>query len=737
MTTWKFTSIIARLLSFASLIFLSFVFHSNAADAPHKLTLLPSELLNSNASASGPHIQVSLLSENDVLVPGQTHYIGILLQPEYQWHTYWQNPGDSGEAPAIEWQAEEVNSNADLTASFVFNDIEWPIPQAIPVAHLVNYGYEGENLLMVALDVPSTLVAGSQVSISADLSWLVCKEDCIPGWATLSISLPVAQTANQSAKLSAQADLFTQTRALHPSPEIAGGMHEITQAHVVVELYDLPKTAGMGQWYLFPTQNYVIDHAAEQQWLLADDSADSSNINQGSQIQRVIIPRSLYFDGEASSLQWLVSNGEEAFYLETTLSELDGSSAIGAAQAETGLIALLQYLGMAFLGGLILNLMPCVLPILSIKAVALQQVESSLKHKLAYLVGVLVCFNLFALLVLGLKQSGQQIGWGFHMQEPIVVVLLAFLFAFIALILFDVMQFATRLSGFGQSWVSGNSAQSHFATGALAVIVASPCTAPFMAAALGIAFVSEAYVTLLIFNALAIGFAIPITLLFISPAMQSYLPKPGAWMESFKRFLGFPMLATVAWLVWVFAGQVGVQMQFLLLICIIMFCMFVWLLGQTSKPVFKFMLYLGVVMSVSVPIYLSIGHEGAAVKQQSATSISIPYDPQTLASLKADQQIVVVNMTADWCITCKVNEQVALSSSTVTQALGQEGVHYMVGDWTNKNQQILEFLGQYQRAGVPLYVVYAGEDYEQVLPQILSPSMVVDAINLAKQEIEK
>ena len=678
-----------------------------------------------STTATGPHIRVSLLNETTALVPGETTYLGVLLQPEKDWHTYWQNPGDSGEAPALDWQ---VSSSEQHAQWLQFGDVLWPIPKAIPVAHLVNYGYEGDNLLIVPVNVANKALVGEELQITLNLSWLVCKEDCIPGWATLNLSLPVAPNT----ALSSSSSVFDQARKLVPTEEVQRGSFEVTQAHVVVEITELVKD----NWTLFPTQNYLIDHAAEQQWVFASDN--NENLKAGS-TARVLVPRSAYFDGQATELRWLVSNGNEAFYLDSTLNQgtAEGSPATHRA---VSLVALLTYLGMAFLGGLILNLMPCVLPILSMKAMALQHTEQAGSHKLAYLFGVLACFNLFAVIVVALQQSGQQIGWGFHMQEPIVVALLAFLFAFIALVLFDALHVTSRFSGVGQSLVSGDSAKSHFSTGALAVIVASPCTAPFMAAALGIAFVSPVYVTFLIFNALAIGFALPVTLLFMSTKVRKSLPKPGAWMETFKHFLGFPMLATVAWLVWVYAGQAGTQAQFLLLLSLITFCMFLWLLSKTKGKVSSGLLLIGVLLSVLGPLYISMkanGQENGNTVNSGKSSFALAFDPQELASLRNQQQLVLVNMTADWCITCKVNEQVALSNSEVIAALSQEGVHYMVGDWTNKNQEILHFLSQYERAGVPLYVMYAGTKNEQVLPQILSPNMVIEAVNQAKKEIQK
>lgn len=676
--------------------------------------------------ATGPHIEVYLLSNKTALVPGEQIELGVLFKPEALWHTYWRNPGDSGEAPTISWQSE---------ATLNFGEIQWPLPSAIPIAHLVNYGYEGSNLLIVPVDVPFDLSKNidpqaldneQNLTISADISWLVCKEDCIPGWTTLSLQLPMSNSAEPSA----HAALFEQTSLLWPNADSKQGRFEITDHDIVFEISEVSSK----QWQLFAFRSDVVNHAAPQT-LIQDETTT-----------RIIVPRSDYFDGNAERLNWLISNGTEGYYVEGSLNDtVSANSSKTAKFKQLPVSELLVFMLMAFVGGLILNLMPCVLPILSIKAMALQSTAHSLMHKLAYLFGVVFCFNLFALVIVALQQTGQQVGWGFHMQEPVIVALLAFLFTLIALVLLDALAVSSRLSNIGQGLVSGDSASAHFATGMLAVIVASPCTAPFMAAALGIALVSEPLVSFLLFNALALGFALPLTLLFISSKAMSLLPKPGAWMETFKHFLAFPMFATVAWLCWVFAGQLGAQAQFVLLIALILFCMFVWLLGRSKSFVGKSMNTLGIVLSLALPIWLSLSGQAYVSETSTASTASasnskaLPYvdfSEQRLQQLRADDYVVVVNMTADWCITCKVNEQVAFANDDVRDALKQDKVRYMVGDWTNKNTEILNYLSQYERAGVPLYVVYAGLQNKQVLPQILTPNTVTNAIDQAKEELQ-
>ena len=275
----------------------------------------------------------------------------------------------------------------------------------------------------------------------------------------------------------------------------------------------------------------------------------------------------------------------------------------------------------------------------------------------------------------------------------------------------------------------GDSAGAHFFTGVLAVVVASPCTAPFMAAAVGIAMVSQAAVTLLIFNALALGFALPLVLLQMSSTVRVWLPRPGAWMNHLKHLLAFPMLATVAWLLWVLAGQTSSMTQFGVMLSLVAFSMLLWISSISRGAWQTVALVLGG-LCVIWPL-TTLTPATSSEQMAGKTTFSVA----ALQALRADNQVVLVNMTADWCITCKVNEQTALGTSTVQQMLADEDIHYLVGDWTNKNSEILEFLKSYERSGVPLYIVYAGTKSHEVLPQLLTPNMVIEAIQRAKEAI--
>jgi len=649
--------------------------------------LLSTPQLMAASVASGPHIQVSLLSEHRSLQPEQSNWIGIRFQPESSWHTYWRNPGDSGEPPRVTWRTPD---------GVAVGDWRWPLPQQIPVAHLLNYGYQSDLLLMAPVTLASSWLQQT-LTLQADLSWLVCKEDCIPGWASLELTLPV----DAEPLPSRHQPLFVTTRAQLPANQLLQASHQLEDERLRI-VYQPPYAA---DWRLLPLRADTLTHSQPQQTVV-DGSYHTSQLQISD-----------YFVDSGQQLQFLLSDGQRGFYLNSE------PGALPVAEQPTLLLLML----MAFAGGLILNLMPCVLPVLSLKALSLQQQTGSTASKFGYLLGVLLSFNLFALLIILLQQGGEVVGWGFHMQQPWVVALLAFLFLFIALQLMDIAPSGSRLMGLGQQLTQGDSFSSQLFTGVLAVLVAAPCTAPFMATALGVALVSPPLVGLALFSSLGLGFALPMSLLFWFPHSRNLLPKPGPWMQPFRQFLAFPMLATIIWLLWIYQQQTDHNRLFGLLVALLGFSLSVWLAGVLRGAANKLAL-LAALAAVLLPI--------AASKPQPEPALSqTEFSEQRLQQLRDADQVVLVNMTADWCITCKVNEQVAFSSGRLQQLLDEDGVHYLVGDWTNQNQAILAYLNRYQRSGVPLYVVYAGHHHQQVLPQLLTPQIVIDAINRAKQEL--
>jgi thiol:disulfide interchange protein DsbD len=694
-----------RSLLFLTLTFLS-VFHCQAS-----------------STGSGPHINVELISEHQSIAKGQTVWVGVLLSPEPEWHTYWRNPGDSGEAPTISWQAD---------ADIQFGDIQWPIPKAIRVAHLVNYGYEGENLLMVPITINQIKPNSDSVTLNADLSWLVCKEDCIPGWASLSLTLPISE----SPTLSKHAPLFKQTRLQLPvntnaqinakisaKKNLFVGLkldnidnieYELTDNHIALSL-PIPDAS---DWQLLPFRSDIIQHNEPQQWLTQEGESQAN----------ILLAKSDYFTVKDQPIEFLLTNNQTGIYIKATKNQ-------GMVESTESFAMIVLF---AFIGGLILNIMPCVLPVLSFKALSFaahshQHTRSNLLKQFGFPIGVLMSFWLFAALVISLKASGNAIGWGFHLQQPYVIAALAFLFVYIALMLWDATPSLFNLAGAGNSLTQGDSFISQFFTGVLAVIVASPCTAPFMASALGVAMISPSTDTLIIFTALGLGFALPMTLLTLVPQLGKLIPKPGNWMVTFKHLLAFPMIATVIWLVWVFIAQTSSLGQLWLMSGLVLFSFGVWCASQCQK--FMRIVWLGLALATAI-FTANMGAQSIATQSEiKNTGLSQPFSEQLLSELRSNNQVVFVNMTADWCITCKVNEQVAFSNESFNDLISDPNIHYLVGDWTNKNNEILQYLTRYQRSGVPLYVMYAGQGAGTILPQVLTPNIVINAINQAQQEI--
>ena len=386
----------------------------------------------------------------------------------------------------------------------------------------------------------------------------------------------------------------------------------------------------------------------------------------------------------------------------------------------------------ALLGGLILNLMPCVFPVLSIKAISLIEARAKVArrqrgHALAYTFGVLATFGGLAGLLLLLRHGGDAIGWGFQLQQPVFVALLAYLFFAMGLSLSGVVQFGTRLMGVGQSLVSDGGYRGSFFTGVLAVAVASPCTAPFMGTALGYALGQPAWLAMLVFLALGFGLALPFLLIGFFPRLGALLPRPGAWMETFKQVMAFPLYLSVVWLLWVLGGITS-RDGMLVAMCgltLVAFALWLWNRPGRSALLLRCAALLAALALLTAPQISTLAQAG---RQAAAGSAIEPWNAQRVDELRSQGRTVFVDFTADWCITCKVNEHVALNTQTVKQAFAAEQVVWMQGDWTRADPAITEVLNRYGRSGVPLYLLYVKGAEPKVLPQILTPQLVVDAL---------
>lgn len=662
-----------------------------------------------------PHLQAHLVSEVASVQPGQPFWVALRLNLRDGWHTYWQNPGDSGLAAAIDWI---------LPAGFAASGIHWPRPERIPVGPLMNYGYHGEVWLLTQIRPPTNLSDPEPLTLQARARWLVCREDCIPEEAALQLKLPVGA---ESAPLDPRwSEGFAAARQALPQPNPWPASFRATPDALTLELLAGPSAANVAGLTFFPAEDGIIDHAAPQT-MQRSDSTIRLTVARGAapalpeSLAGVFVVQERLDDGRTTS---------HAFALAAPPAE----SAPALAWP-----ALARSLLLALLGGILLNLMPCVFPVLSLKALGLarhahQSPGAARAHGVAYTAGVLVCFALVAGALVALRAAGEGIGWGFQLQSPTFVTLLAYLMFALALSLSGAFTVGGRIAGIGGRWADRPGYAGSFATGALAVVVATPCTAPFMGAALGFALTQPWPVSLTVFQALGLGLALPYLLLSFSPTLLRFLPKPGPWLERGKQLLAFPLYATAAWLVWVLGRQVGPDGVAAALAGAISIAFAVWLLQaiRAAGRGWRLAGRAGAIVALALALGLARlpvadSDPGYAVSKPSSSAVPWePFSPARLAELQAAGRPILVNFTAAWCITCLVNERVALSSSRVAQKLADRAVATLKADWTHRDPAITAALAAFGRVGVPLYVLYSPQTAEPViLPQILTEAVLL------------
>lgn len=662
------------------------------------------------------HLQSRLVAESTAAVPGTELTLGLLLEHDPHWHTYWLNAGDSGLPTVIELELPE-----GVTAG----PIAWPHPKRFELSEIVNYGYDGRQLLPISIRIPAGYDAAS-LPIRAKANWLICEIECIPGKAEYAFELPVASAAGADARWT---DDFAAARAGQPRASDATlGVADDTDA-ITLTLAGLPGDASPAAWTWFPETPELVANTAQPTWQATSDGWEAS------------WQKSEYFTGMPAGSAMVAVDAQGTAWRFATSGGVAASSAQvdAAAQGDPATpLGLLAALLLAFAGGVILNLMPCVFPVLSIKALAAlgsaDDRAALRRHGVWYALGVVATFLLLAALLLALRAGGQQLGWGFQLQEPRFVAGVALLLFAMGLSLSGVWEFGGRLMGAGQRLAEGHGARASFFTGALAVVVASPCTAPFMGTALGWALAQPAASALAVFAALGLGLAAPMLALGLVPALARALPRPGPWLESFRQLLAFPLYLTVVWLLWVYGVQTSLTGMAGLLAALTALAFALWLHGRRPTMRSSRTRMAAALASVSA-LVLAFGLPLATQPSVAATTPvatkagAEPWSEQRLAELRAAGKPVLVNMTAAWCITCLANEKVALSTDTVRDALAAHDVVYLQGDWTRQDEAITRYLQQHGRNGVPLYVLYPPDGgTPQVLPQLLTAHGVADAI---------
>ncbi len=691
----------------------------------------------SAAPVKTDHVEAELVSERTALVPGKPITLALRLKMAEGWHTYWRNPGDSGLPTTITWK---------LPDGVGVGGIQWPAPHALPTGPLVNYGYENEVLLLTGLTVPRDAAVGSTLKLAAHADWLVCKDVCIPEGADLDVVLPVAERSDPYPQWGSA---IAAARAAVPAPLQGWNVAARADgAKVALTLTPSEGAADPGTLQFFAQDEGRVEPSIKQ--TLRRDASGAYVLTLPAAIQ--LAPDFKRVSGVLAASKGFLEEGERVAAATIDV-PLTGTVIAGAKQSLTPVPALeleaantvatgaqISFAAavlLAFIGGLILNLMPCVFPVLSLKALHLAEGHADARVQrlqgVAFATGVVATFLALAGLLLILRATGEQLGWGFQLQSPAVVVGLAILFFSLGLNLSGVFEFSSLVPSSAAGWTAKNPYVDSLLSGVLAVVIASPCTAPFMGAALGYALSQSAEVTLAVFIALGLGMALPYALLAWFPAWRRILPRPGAWMERLKQVLAFPLYATVAWLIWVLGAQMDndAVVRLLVTLVIVAFALWSWRLyrGGTGR---SWAAASAVALVCASVVAWPLVHGGESEAPGPVTAApSGPWQaftPTAVSSLRDAGHPVFIDFTAAWCVTCQVNKRMVLNSPVIRDAFASHGVELVRADWTRRDPVITRALASLGRQGVPVYVLYRPGKEPLVLPEILKKRTVLDAL---------
>ena len=656
----------------------------------------------------------------DGLEPGKPVWVGLQLAHQPEWHSYWKNPGDSGLPTKLEWK---------LPVGVLAGEIAWPMPRKYPIGTLINYGYEHTVLLPAPLTItpefkPSLL--GGALEIKLKAQWLVCRRECIPEEGEFLLAIP-ARSA-----IALHGPVFQESFAAQPKQLAGKATATIDETSLRLRVSGLPADFRDKPLEFFPEAPEVIETSApwSQAWEGQIWTARVPLSPQRSQSPDVM-PIVLTQGNKGWRVDALVQGPWPAMAAPVTMSpalqEALRKNVIAAGtESGSGLSLMVALLG-ALLGGLILNLMPCVFPVLAIKVVGFTQHAANQRARrldgAAYSAGVVASFMALGLILVALRGAGQQLGWGFQLQVPGVVAALAVLFALIGLNLAGLFEVRQCIPARLASLQSNNPVANAFLSGVLAVVVASPCTAPFMGAALGLAVALPAAQAILIFATLGAGMALPYLVASWIPAFTQLLPRPGEWTVTFRKLMAYPMFAAVAWLIWVLGQQTGIDAAGALLAVLVATSMLAWslsLLGRTRLIVG------GIAVAWTAGCaWLLVGQISTVRPPQAAAvsdSVWQNWAPGRAEVLLASGRPVFVDFTAAWCVTCQYNKKTVLQDPQVLAAFASKDVALLRADWTIRDPEITAELGKFGRSGVPLYVLYSGNGPAQVLSEMLSAS---------------
>ena len=691
------------------------------------LTAFIAEVCHS-APVQFAHTTIELISEDLAIVPGENFDLAIRFDLEEDWHIYWKNPGASGLGSEIYWTLPEGIEAAE---------IKWPSPHRIELGGLTNYGYENEAVFIVTMKASKALQPGQSIPILAEISWLICKDVCLPGDAKLEISLPVDDVSARSK----EAPAFARARASQPDLSCPWSVHLASVDEVYMKLRvqgeDLPN-----ELYFYADEMGLIDPNAKQ--TLEHSGADSVHLGLKLASEHLEI-KTPYIRGILQSPlgSWRVAvpTAVQLPLKNPNLKPL--ARPVGFEQLLLSL-GLPGFLALSFLGGVILNIMPCVLPVLSLKVFSLlkhagQERVEAIRHGLVYTAGVVLSFLLLATVLFSLRAIGERVGWGFQLQSPSFLVVLAILFFIFGLNLFGVFELGGRLVGADTSVSKRHDLTGSFAMGVLAAVVGAPCMGPLVAGVSGIAVQADLGTGLLIFGMLGFGLASPFLFLSAFPELVSLLPKPGAWMESFKKAMGFLLMAAVVFLVSVAGRQGGVDAMSSLLFSLLLCAVAAWVYGYWTAPhrskhsrriarllslvLIIWALIFGILQAKAAYIYY-----GEVSDLNGSSSQWQAWSPERVEDELAAGRPVFVDFTASWCLICQVNKKIALRTKATEALFADRGIVALEADWTRHDPKITDALESYGRSGVPLYLFYTPEGEVSVLAQNLTPGHVRDVV---------
>ena len=701
------------------------------------LLVLPSLLRAAESPAvKNGSVTVTLVSDSAAITPGQPFTIALRMQHEPHWHSYWINAG-TGYPTSLVWT---------LPAGFTASEIQWPTPHIVQdtAGKITGNGYNDENYLLVTITPPLTLAPGADIKLTAVAEWLMCKDVCMPGDAKLAITFPVAAAGANDPAAKWTAAIAT-IRGKLPKPA-TDWIVTATRTDQTATLRLTPKPGTTHQptdLHFFATDGYT-DYSQpntvtreNDAWVITaplDAAADKAT----TKLTGVLASANGWSDGASYGGLAIDVAFSDSMSASTSASVSQLSTLNSQPQAAPG--SLLGTLLLAFVGGLILNLMPCVFPVLGIKILGFVNQSGNdrkkiMAHGLVFALGVLVSFWALAGVLLVLRAGGSQLGWGFQLQSPAFVFGMAVFMLIFALNLSGLFEVGLSATGAGANLQMKEGFGGSFFTGALATLVATPCSAPFLAPALGAALSLSAFESILIFTAIAIGLALPYLLLSIFPQAIKLLPRPGAWMETFKQFMAFPLYATVGWLLWVLAGQTKDDDNALLLIAFgfVIVAMAAWVYGRFGQAHGKPSRQLaGRVLAAALlagGLYTGWPKTAGAAPTDGSYQVAWEkWSPEAIAAAQAAGKFVYVDFTARWCATCQTNKAAVFHDNAVLAELKQKNVVLLRGDWTNRDPKITTELARWNRSAVPFNLVYApGRKDPVVLPELLTAGKVLDA----------